>query len=338
MQSQAAASSVLLQTSLSVSNDSLISCQIIDLLFYPENGQIIVTLLPLNDSCAWMTAAKFRPELVPEELMHPSLSLTVEDYVQAMSILVHDHRFTMFNMLYKRLVFIWISLGFVFLMSLLLSGARGTSLFVGGFIWLIMNAIGVFACLCFKFKLLQSLEACLQSVNAIFFKHNILLGVDDRGHLSCHKINLFFVYFDTSHCVRYLNQMLERTPANGTTSTAAADPETDIRNIEVEDDVVIITSASGHKNTDRDKRVDRSKSRAQRLILRYSQRWVKSFVRKRLDLKVRLHVDSSTGHNDSQWTHLPPRHCIGSRCPCQFIEEHLKFKPLSRFRLRDICC
>ena len=35
----------------------------------------------------------------------------------------------------------------------------------------------------------------------MLFKYNILLGVDDRGHISCHKINLCFVYFDVSYCI-----------------------------------------------------------------------------------------------------------------------------------------
>ena len=305
----------------------------------PENGQIIVTLLPVNTSCAWLTAAKFRPELVPEELMHASLTLTVEEYVQGMSILVNDHRFTMFNVLYKRIIFIWISMGFLFLISMLFSGARGVSLFVGGSFWLVMNAIGIFACMWIKFKLLQSLETCMQSVNAIFVKHKLLMGIDDRGHLSCHKINLFFIYFDTSHCVRFLNEMICQSLLNGNTQHAPGTSSggrraDDITGIEVDDDVVIITAASDAR---RSQKVDRSEGRADRLILRYSQRWVKEFVRKRLDLRHRLHFTSAAVTLDSNWTELPPRHCIGSRCPCQFIEEHFKFKPLSRLTFQDLC-
>ena len=40
-----------------------------------ENGDVIVTLLPVNEKLPWITPAKFRPELVPEELMAPSLSV-----------------------------------------------------------------------------------------------------------------------------------------------------------------------------------------------------------------------------------------------------------------------
>jgi hypothetical protein len=38
---------------------------------------VIVTLLPLNQSCSWLTPAAFKPELVPEELMAQSLSVSL---------------------------------------------------------------------------------------------------------------------------------------------------------------------------------------------------------------------------------------------------------------------
>ena len=43
--------------------------------FSLENGDIIVTLLPVNEELPWISPAKFRPELVPEELMAPVLTV-----------------------------------------------------------------------------------------------------------------------------------------------------------------------------------------------------------------------------------------------------------------------
>lgn len=43
--------------------------------FVTENGEVIVTLLPVNERLPWVTPAKFRPELVPEELMAPVLTV-----------------------------------------------------------------------------------------------------------------------------------------------------------------------------------------------------------------------------------------------------------------------
>lgn len=40
-----------------------------------SNGDIIVTLLPTNQKLPWITPAKFRPELVPEELMAQGLTV-----------------------------------------------------------------------------------------------------------------------------------------------------------------------------------------------------------------------------------------------------------------------
>jgi hypothetical protein len=47
---------------------------------FTVNGDIIVTLLPVNTRWPWITPAKFRPELVPEELM--AQGLTVRTFLQ----------------------------------------------------------------------------------------------------------------------------------------------------------------------------------------------------------------------------------------------------------------
>lgn len=41
------------------------------------NGDTIVTLLPVNTKWPWITPAKFRPELVPEELMAQGLTVNI---------------------------------------------------------------------------------------------------------------------------------------------------------------------------------------------------------------------------------------------------------------------
>ena len=83
---------------------------------------MIVTLLPVNERFPWVTPAKFRPELVPEELMAPVLTLTVEEYVSAMEKLTTDMRFTMYNIFYKRILIVWIVSAFCILLALLFSG------------------------------------------------------------------------------------------------------------------------------------------------------------------------------------------------------------------------
>lgn len=45
-------------------------------IFFSANGDIIVTLLPVNTKWPWVTPARFRPELVPEELMAQGLTVS----------------------------------------------------------------------------------------------------------------------------------------------------------------------------------------------------------------------------------------------------------------------
>lgn len=193
--------------------------------FASANGDIIVTLLPTNESLPWVTPALFRPELVPEELMAQGLSvsaklayifhlinyssdamqplfqLTVEEYVNAMETLVNDYRFTMYNVLYKRVLMIWITVAFCVLLGLLFSGVTGILLFSMGISWLFLNAVAIFFCMWLKLRLSRGLEKCLARVNKLLLRHKIMIALDDRGNISCHKIHLCFIYFNPAQCM-----------------------------------------------------------------------------------------------------------------------------------------
>lgn len=64
--------------------------------------------------------------------------------------------------------------------------------------------------------------------------------------------------------------------------------------------------------------------RAKLLLTRYSQRWAKDFLRKRLDWAF-----DATARMEGLAPPVSPRHLTTARCPCQYIEEHLNVK-LSR--------
>ncbi|XP_018400306.1 PREDICTED: uncharacterized protein LOC108777829 isoform X3 [Cyphomyrmex costatus] len=179
------------------------------------NGDTIVTLLPVNTKWPWITPARFRPELVPEELMAQGLTLTVEDYVHIMELLVNDVRFNMYNICYKRILVLWIFTAFVVLLGLLFSGVTGLTLFGLGVMWLILNAAAIFFCMFIKIKLNHNLEKCMAQVNKHLLRHKILLGLDDRGKISCHKVNLCFIYFDTTDCIKKLQEVIEREEREG---------------------------------------------------------------------------------------------------------------------------
>uniref|UniRef100_A0A1B6G905 Transmembrane protein 268 n=1 Tax=Cuerna arida TaxID=1464854 RepID=A0A1B6G905_9HEMI len=279
------------------------------------NGDIIVTLLPINSSLPWITPAKFRPELVPEELMAQGLTLTVEDYVNIMDLLTNDVRFSIYNICYKRVLVVWIFTAFVILLGLLFSGLTGLTLFGLGVMWLVFNAAAIFLCMWIKIKLNHNLERCMANVNKHLLRHKIILGLDDRGKISCHKVNLCFIYFDATDCIKKLQEVIDREEAEGRsigreeTSDEKRNRQQFAQRMDIEDQDIII---QGSNPT----RLSRKQERALLLLLRYSSRWVKLLVRQRLDLCV-----------DQSHCSPPPRHCISARCPCQFIEEHLKYKP-----------
>lgn len=96
------------------------------------------------------------------------LQLTVEDYVMTMQVLVNDVRFNLYNVCYKRVLILWIMLGFVILLSLLFSGVRGLALFGGGIVWLIINAVGIFVCMWLKIKVNIFLYICFFFISRQF--------------------------------------------------------------------------------------------------------------------------------------------------------------------------
>lgn len=125
----------------------------------------------------------------------------MEDYVHIMELLVNDVRFNMYNVCYKRILVLWIFTAFIVLLGLLFSGVTGLTLFGLGVMWLMLNAAAIFFCMFIKIKLNHNLEKCMAQVNKHLLRHKILLGLDDRGKISCHKVNLCFIYFDTTDCV-----------------------------------------------------------------------------------------------------------------------------------------
>ncbi|XP_045511198.1 uncharacterized protein LOC123706095 isoform X2 [Colias croceus] len=261
------------------------------------NGDIIVTLLPVNTKLPWITAAQFKPELVPEELMAQGLTLTVEEYVHAMELLVNDARFTLYNICYKRVLVCWITVAFMVLLTLLFSGLTGLTLFSLGVLWLILNALAIFLCMWIKLRLSKGLEQCLASVNKLLVKHKLLLALDDRGKISCHKVHLCFLYFDSTPCITHLQQFIESE--EGKTIMKGWEQKLDVQ----ANDIVI----RGSQTT----RLSRKQDRGALLYLRYVARWGAYAVKNRLNLS----------------SIVPGRHGEKYICPCQFIEEHLKTKP-----------
>lgn len=155
---------------------------------------------------------------IPRVTRHSSFQLTVEEYVQAMELLVNDFRFTLYNVCYKRVLVVWIILAFSVLLGLLFSGLSGLTLFGLGIGWLVLNAAAIFFSMWLKYKLSRNLERCLAHVNKQLLRHKIVIALDDRGKISCHKVNLCFLYMDSAPCIAHLQTSIdqqERDPSNG---------------------------------------------------------------------------------------------------------------------------
>ncbi|KAH9517774.1 hypothetical protein DERF_008407 [Dermatophagoides farinae] len=331
-----------------------------------SNGDIVVTLYPLNNNCAWLTPATFKAHLVPEELMAQPLTLTVEDYVSTMSILLSDYRFHLYITLHKRILALWITLSIIVLLGILASGTKGLSIFLSGIMWLVLNALGIFLVIFIKSRLYRMLEECLSQINSIFGRHNIFLGIDDRGHFSCHKINLIFVYFDPKYCIKFLQDMLKNNNNKDlqTTKHQHQNNRNQHQNIDTsildgnsgdnrfigDDDNIYITGSSGTRQ------ISQKEKQAEKLLYRYSQRWIREFGRQRMSLSIiqpqpeqssssssslqpQQQQQQSNNSNQQQQqqqqsinitipssTDIPPRHCRQAKCFCQFIEEMYRGK------------
>ena len=131
-----------------------------------------------------------------------------------MEQLVNDYRFTMYNMLYKRVILIWLMIAFSILIGLLLCGLEGIMLFMLGIFWLLLNALAIGISIWSKFILNRGLEKCLASINKHLIKHKMLMGVEDRGRMSCHKLTLNFIYYDPARCLEKLEEIIEQQEKN----------------------------------------------------------------------------------------------------------------------------
>lgn len=96
-----------------------------------------------------------------------------------MELLVNDVRFTMYNICYKRILVIWVTLAFIVLLGLLFSGTNGLTLFGLGIGWLVLNAAAIFLSMYIKFKLQRNLErySLMMNDNEQWLIEDFFLGV-----------------------------------------------------------------------------------------------------------------------------------------------------------------
>ena len=114
-----------------------------------------------------------------------------------------------------------------------------------------MNASAIFVCMWIKLRLNKQLEKCLASVNSNLIKHKIILGLDDRGRLSCHKVHLCFLYFDPAECVKKLETVLEENKTESAEGQNGFDREKYLKEVEEFEDVEVVVSGRNSVKIDR---------------------------------------------------------------------------------------
>ncbi|CAL4065004.1 unnamed protein product, partial [Meganyctiphanes norvegica] len=194
--------------------------------------------------------------------------------------------------------------------------------------WPMEKAIRISGLLDTETYLNKGLERCIAGINLQLIRHKILLGLDDRGKLSCHKVNLCFIYFDMHDCVAKLQEVIEAEESAGHTVNSEESKmgaQSLSHRMDIDDSDIIIT---GSTNT----RISRQQDKAERMYLRYSQRWAKNYLRKRLDWSF-----DAAARLEGLAPPVAPRHLNTARCPCQWIEEHLKIKAPHQNRAKGPC-
>lgn len=143
------------------------------------------------------------------------LQLPVEDYVKAMELLTNDFRFRLYTVCYRRLIIAWLILASLVLIGILSSGLKGLVIFAVVLVWLFILGLGVVGCIFGKqyvsdmtellllvitsltlmshncsVKISTGLQQSVMCSNRILMPLHLLLGVEDRGKISCHKIGV----------------------------------------------------------------------------------------------------------------------------------------------------
>uniref|UniRef100_A0A915KDB2 Uncharacterized protein n=1 Tax=Romanomermis culicivorax TaxID=13658 RepID=A0A915KDB2_ROMCU len=224
--------------------------------------------------------------------------MPVETYVEVMEKLTNDFRFRIYTALYRRLIVFWFIFCLFVLLMLLLSGLKGITLFSIVLLWLFLTGVGVLLVLHVKRILNRNLHKCVASVNKLLIKYNLMIGIEDRGKLSCHKIALIFVYFDWKSCAQKISIMSHNFQRNNARNSglpslsAQISPPGD-------------TLQYGGNLSEEEKSL--------LLICKCSQGYVKGLSRKIL----RLPSTPRTPGADARQT---PLHCTHSQCLCQYVQ------------------
>ncbi|CCD65707.1 PH domain-containing protein [Caenorhabditis elegans] len=249
------------------------------------NAKVLATVYPDNVICDWLTPPHYDAYSMPSILAIDVPTLTGEDYIATIKALIEDSRFKMFSTIYSRLIAIWMTFWILTLtITLLFQSKGGWPVMIWCLVWAVLLFVGVYACAMIRRRIRIGLNHVVEKANKIIVDRHFLTGVEDRGQLSCHKVVIHFIRFNVGECTADVIKQLKIKSTGGCIFGGNSEEVTD-ENIERE---------------------------AASLILKYSQEYVKSVVKKRLIFP------SKPIHGVSNYA---PKHCKTQMCLCQFIDE-----------------
>ncbi|KAI6213737.1 hypothetical protein M3Y94_00186700 [Aphelenchoides besseyi] len=245
-------------------------------------GKVISLVYPSNRHFAWITPPVYNLEKMPKAFSSKELQISHVVYREFMRTITSDIRFQSYCILFSRIVPIWILTSVILLLFMLLASQDGgLHVLLFTVLWTVMLCLGLGFCILIRKYLVHALNLVVRDANQISLKHNILIGVQDRGQLSCHKVVLVLIYYDLTDCVTDVKKLIRVHKANQPVKTEMPSEE------ELE-------------------------SNARDILLQNTQPYVKAYAKKQLLFPSR----PSEGVSEFR-----PKHCATSICLCQFTEK-----------------
>ncbi|XP_074654959.1 uncharacterized protein LOC141908705 [Tubulanus polymorphus] len=266
-----------------------------------KNAQHVATVIP--SECHSFKGSFLDPHTMPVQLIQ--MQMTKEDYMLALAILSKDVKITWHTVFYNK----WLQIGSfslifltLWLMGFLLWHTGGLPDRIGiGLFFILAWFFMVAGLLLFKFarnKMNKKTELTLSAVNEILLKYNVMIGLEDKGAMTCNRLILHFVYFNPTLCLeRILDDLAKGLQRNRQKPKPKFKQRKDTSpEIEIDENDLIIDK---QELTDGQRQV-----LAKQLLHKYAGLYVKRLMTERMPRPSEC------------------RHAVNIPCLCQFIERH----------------
>ncbi|KAI6189736.1 Transmembrane protein C9orf91-like protein [Aphelenchoides bicaudatus] len=180
-----------------------------------KTGKVISLVYPSNKRCSWLAPPYYSFEKMPKAFSSKELQVPHAAYTQFMRTVTQDIRFQSYVVLFSRIVPLWVMFSVVLLMFMLLASQDGgLHVMVFTVLWTIMLCVGIGFCVLIRKYLVHALHLVVRDANELSLKHNILIGVQDRGQLSCHKTVIVLMFYDPADCIADIKKLIRVHKAN----------------------------------------------------------------------------------------------------------------------------